>query len=364
MRELTVGRIRKSDDEIRQVLDDLDRQATNTATPNVRESDRFKYRACAIAVEFLQAGQKIEPVSVTSRNISRHGLGFLIGKYVHPGTECRVSLVTLHSYVHKVDGTVVRCRYVPNSGSVYDVGVRFPTPLDVSIFHRGAARMRVLVADQSPTLHKLVARLLGSFNVELTSTFDGADALEKVAAARYGLVLIDLDLPGTDGTAVVREMRERGYIGHIVGMGGVPHDEARQKLIEAGCDDFVPKPFPPDALAKQAAAQVDEPLISTLADDADLAPVIDDFVAALPRHVAALETAFAEKDTEQIRRTAASLYGEAAGFGFATIGETALHVLQAVAEGAAPALLRPALQKLLRAARCARPSTVVRQCAD
>jgi CheY-like chemotaxis protein len=363
MSELTVGRIRKSDDEIRQVLDDLDRQTSST-TPNARESDRFKYRARAIAVEFLQAGQKIEPVAVTSRNISRHGLGFLIGKYVHPGTQCRVSLVTLHNHVHKVVGTVVRCRYVPNSGSVYDVGVRFPTPLDVSIFHRGAARMRVLIADQSPTLHKLIARLLGSFNVELTSTFDGADTLEKTAATRYSLVLLDVDLAGMDGPAVVREMRDRGYIGHVVGMAGVPHDEARRKLTEAGCDDFIPKPFPPEAIAEQAAAQVDEPLISTLADDPDLAPVIDDFVAALPRHVAALETAFAEKDIEQIRRTAANIYGEAAGFGFATIGETALHVLQAVEQGAERAVLRPALHKLLRAARCARPSTVVRPSAD
>jgi len=365
MAELAVGRIRRSDDEVRQVLDDLDQQATPGCTGKGRESDRFSYRAANIAVEFMHAGQRSESVQVISRNISRLGVGFLMGKYVHPGTPCRVHLATLHCHnrVHPIDGTVARCRYLPGSGSLYEVGVRLAAPLDVSVFHRGATRMPVLVADASPTLHTLVTRLLTALNAELTSAYSGNQALEAALTKQFAFLLINRDLPELDGLGVVRKLREQGYLGNIVGTADMPPEasqaDVERACLEAGCDAFVRKPFPPDWLAQHAAGLVDEPLVSTLAGRPGDAAAVDQFVATLSGHITSIESAFAKNDRAQLTVTARTLYGEAEGFGFARIGEAALAVVNAVQSNADTQAMRKTLQALVRHCRCARPSTVL-----
>lgn len=65
------------------------------------------------------------------------------------------------------------------------------------------------------------------------------------------------------------------------------------------------------------------PLLSELAGDADMAELIEMFVAELPERVAALRQALTERDFEALRRLAHQLKGAAGGYGFPSITEAA-----------------------------------------
>jgi DNA-binding response OmpR family regulator len=87
---------------------------------------------------------------------------------------------------------------------------------------------------------------LEGYQVEMIA--DGSEALERLASPYvekrlFDLVLLDVMLPGTDGFAVVREMRKVGNYTPVLMLTakGLPGDVVNG--MEAGADDYLPKPF-------------------------------------------------------------------------------------------------------------------------
>ncbi len=74
---------------------------------------------------------------------------------------------------------------------------------------------------------------------------DGAEALEAVRAARYDVLLLDVDLPGAEASSRLRQFRERTASPHlkiVITANSAGADELAQ-LLAAGADDYLSKPF-------------------------------------------------------------------------------------------------------------------------
>ena len=118
-----------------------------------------------------------------------------------------------------------------------------------------AAPHRVLVVDDSPINRQFAEMLVERRGLAVASAENGSAALDLLAAEPYDLVLLDGMMPGLDGPAVAREIRRREA---AAGLDRVPIvaltasflPEDRDRMLEAGMDDHLAKPYSPDDLGR------------------------------------------------------------------------------------------------------------------
>ena len=103
--------------------------------------------------------------------------------------------------------------------------------------------MRLLFAEDDKQLRASVARGLreASYTVDLAST--GTQAASLAAANHYDAIVLDILLPGQDGIAVCRAIRERGSRTPILMLTALDAVEHRIRGLDAGADDYLAKPF-------------------------------------------------------------------------------------------------------------------------
>lgn len=110
----------------------------------------------------------------------------------------------------------------------------------------GAARdLRVLVVDDNMDVARALALLLEVLGYRVKTASTGAQALELVARFAPRVALLDIGLPDMDGLALARQLRARYPDPRqllLVAVTGYGHDEARQRSLESGFDEHLPKP--------------------------------------------------------------------------------------------------------------------------
>jgi adenylate cyclase len=108
---------------------------------------------------------------------------------------------------------------------------------------------RILVVDDVPENVRLLEAVLEAHGYEVVSATDGGAALELAVSAEPDLVLLDVMMPPPDGLAVCRRLREREETAVLpVIMLTASVGSEKTTAIEAGADDFIPKPFNRDEL--------------------------------------------------------------------------------------------------------------------
>jgi adenylate cyclase len=108
---------------------------------------------------------------------------------------------------------------------------------------------KILVVDDVPENVRLLAAVLEAQGYEVVSATDGASALELAMSAGPDLVLLDVMMPPPDGLAVCRRLREQEETAVLpVIMLTASVGSEKTTAIEAGADDFIPKPFNRDEL--------------------------------------------------------------------------------------------------------------------
>jgi DNA-binding response OmpR family regulator len=120
-----------------------------------------------------------------------------------------------------------------------------------------ATRRTILVVDDDTDLREALAEHLASneeFAVEAAA--DGAEALTKARAGQIDLVLMDVGLPDADGRAIVRQLREEGFRSPVIMLTGHDADSDTIQGLEAGANDYVPKPFRMPVLLARVRAQL------------------------------------------------------------------------------------------------------------
>jgi CheY-like chemotaxis protein len=342
---------------LRSWLDRLDGRTKPPTGLDQRMSRRFEYRAPALALEVSEGEDAAVPHTVVGRNICREGIGVLAGQFIYPRSACRIRLSSPFGSTQDVAGRVVRCRYLLGSGSLYEVGVEFDYPIDVALFAPRARRVRVLLCGADAAGEELIARFLGGENAQLQSVATTVEATAAVAAGDIDLVLVDLDCPASDGFDLARRLRNDGFVGPVLGMTVQVTPEVRDHCTAAGCTGYLIKPLLREQLCSLVAALADQPLLSSLAHDPALAPLIDRFVAGLREKVTEMSRASQLSDLSGLARLVQDLRAQAGSYGFEPISEEAALVQALIVTGAAGEQIRPALQGLMDACLRARPAT-------
>src|SRR4051794_26707681 len=104
-------------------------------------------------------------------------------------------------------------------------------------------RMRVLVVDDDPDVRDSLRRSLTFEGYTVETAADGHAALSAIAAERPDAVVLDLQMPGLGGLETCRRLRERGDDVPVLML--TARDATRDRVtgLDAGADDYLPKPF-------------------------------------------------------------------------------------------------------------------------
>ncbi len=103
--------------------------------------------------------------------------------------------------------------------------------------------MRILVVEDEPTAAAVLAKGLREHAYAVDVTPDGVAALEQVAATQYDLLIVDVLLPGIDGLEVCRRLRAEGSAVPILMLTALGRLDERVEGLDAGADDYLPKPY-------------------------------------------------------------------------------------------------------------------------
>ncbi|MGJ5820809.1 two-component regulator propeller domain-containing protein [Paludibaculum fermentans] len=113
-------------------------------------------------------------------------------------------------------------------------------------------RLRVLVAEDNPVNRKLVERLMSKRGHEVVAVSDGKQAVDKISAQPFDVILMDVQMPGMDGLEATRQIRslEAALGGHVpilaLTANAMKGDEG--SCLEAGMDGFLTKPYEAEKL--------------------------------------------------------------------------------------------------------------------
>jgi len=101
---------------------------------------------------------------------------------------------------------------------------------------------RVLVVDDEKLIVKGIRFSLEQDGMEVDSAYDGEEALEKVQAGEYDIILLDLMLPKIDGLEVCQQIRGFSQV-PIIMLTAKGEDMDKILGLEYGADDYITKPF-------------------------------------------------------------------------------------------------------------------------
>jgi two-component system KDP operon response regulator KdpE len=112
---------------------------------------------------------------------------------------------------------------------------------------------RVLIADDDPGLRRVVRDAFERAGHEVEAAVDGNEALELFRAGAFDLIVTDLAMPGRTGLELTEEIRKSSRVPILV---LTVRNEEREKvrLLDAGADDYVSKPFGVEELLARARA--------------------------------------------------------------------------------------------------------------
>ena len=129
-------------------------------------------------------------------------------------------------------------------------------------------RMQLLLVEDDPTMQATLHRALTRRGMEVTAVGDGRAALSQWTALQPDAVILDLTLPGLDGLQVLQHARSRGLRTPVLILTARGTVGDRVMGLNAGADDYLPKPFDLDELEARLRALVRrsaDPAVSPLA---------------------------------------------------------------------------------------------------
>ncbi|MBR4425910.1 MAG: response regulator transcription factor [Oscillospiraceae bacterium] len=103
--------------------------------------------------------------------------------------------------------------------------------------------MRILVADDEREITKALRAVLERQKYTVDVVANGDDALHYALTGSYDCVVLDIMMPGRDGLSVLRELRSAGQSVPVLLLSARGELSDRVTGLEAGADDYLPKPF-------------------------------------------------------------------------------------------------------------------------
>ena len=209
--------------------------------------------------------------------------------------------------------------------------------------------MRVLLADDHEDIRKLTTYQLERSGHHVTSVSNGKDALDTARRAPFDVLLLDEEMPGLTGVEVVSAMRKNPVNAApvLIALTGNSSPQDRDRLLAAGFDSVLGKPFhldaltallsdpahiPPDAssIAMPNPGGLDDLLKRIGGDKKLLRQMIATFLRDMPKRLSDIRVALKKKDGIALASSAHALKGSVSIFGPSAAQQHA-EALQAVA---------------------------------
>jgi len=182
----------------------------------------------------------------------------------------------------------------------------------------------ILVAEDNTINQKVIRQLLRHLGYRADVVGNGAEAVEALERQDYPVILMDMQMPEMDGLEATRRLRRRfrgANAPWIIAMTANAMPGDRERCLDAGMDDYVPKPIELEVLARALAAAseqvaarrgggavIDPARIGQLRAIDDEASLLDEviasFVAEVPQLLHKLEHALREHDGQLLAATA------------------------------------------------------------
>ncbi|HVH13841.1 MAG TPA: response regulator [Longimicrobium sp.] len=112
----------------------------------------------------------------------------------------------------------------------------------------------VLIAEDHEDSRDALRTLLDAFGFRVVEAGNGREAVERALAERPDVILMDMMMPYVDGFQATREIRAVEDLRNVPILAITAMEGARQRVLEAGCDDLVPKPIDVRAFLDQVRA--------------------------------------------------------------------------------------------------------------
>jgi len=345
--------VRLSSDEIDALIDELDSGENPGTSRNRRKNGRYSVRLKSCIIDVANPGGANSSYLVPTRNISATGMSFLSGAFLYPNTKCTAQLITLHGTWNVVTATVVRCAYVRDG--VHEAAIRFEGKIDPSELCVDAVGCRILLVDDSPLIRRLAVHHLTSLNADVIE----ADCVNAALAAfendNFDLVISDIEMPERSGFELLAELRGNGHTGEVVAITGMTTEEDRRRCLEAGFDQYFPKPLNKEMFVMLVESLRQEPIVSSLADDRSLTDIIKAFVEGLPEALREIEEVVMAGDRKHALRRLCDFRIAAGGTGFEPIADAALKVEGLISSDADKDSIERQVKNLIQLCRGVRP---------
>jgi CheY-like chemotaxis protein len=109
---------------------------------------------------------------------------------------------------------------------------------------------KLLIADDKATSRELIRMVLEDCGYAITEASDGIEALRYARELEPDLIILDLHMPGVDGSGVVAELRREAKFAAtpIMALTASAMHGDRERAVAAGFDSYISKPIPLSAL--------------------------------------------------------------------------------------------------------------------
>lgn len=115
------------------------------------------------------------------------------------------------------------------------------------------AKLSILLVDDDAELCGLMHEFFAQHDIDVQSVNEGEQGLNLAFNGTFDLILLDVMMPKLDGFAVLRQIRRRSPVPVIMLTARTEHGD-RIEGLNAGADDYLPKPFSPDELLARIQA--------------------------------------------------------------------------------------------------------------
>ena len=120
----------------------------------------------------------------------------------------------------------------------------------------------ILIVDDEKNIRLTVAKAMETFGVDIGEAGSGEEALSRIEEKDYGVIILDLKLPGgMDGIEVLRQVRETRPDIHVIMISAYGTVESAVEAMKLGAVDFIQKPFALAEIRELVAKVMDRDLL-------------------------------------------------------------------------------------------------------
>jgi len=147
-------------------------------------------------------------------------------------------------------GGEIKLESIEGKGSTFSFDLEFKVneqqqPIKDQPTYSNLKDKKILIVEDNKINQMITKKMLENKGILCEIIDNGEDAIKTAKSNTYDLILMDVHLPGINGTIATQKIREFDTITPIIAITAISLDENREMLLSYGMNDVITKPFPP-----------------------------------------------------------------------------------------------------------------------